>query len=55
MEASVVIGKGAKSLSGVSSTLTLRIERESSLSVVEDTAPEPYPLKHKHNVNENSF
>lgn len=30
-----------RSLSGVSSTLTLRTERESSLNVVDDTAPEP--------------
>lgn len=38
-------GKAGVSFSGVTSALTLRTDRESSLSVVEETAPEPYPLK----------
>ena len=41
VEISIATWFAGNSLSGVSSTLTLRTDRESSLSVVDETAPEP--------------
>lgn len=41
VDISIIVWPAGTSLSGVSSTLTLRIDNESSLKVVDETAPDP--------------
>lgn len=41
VDISIMAWLAGTSLSGVSSTLTLRIDNESSLKVVDETAPDP--------------